>query len=198
MDLITTNICREDKEKVYETILYWIEARMSERILIGTFGAMSTNDETTQGYCAVKWMTEPYTVEEDTVMKGVERQQSTLAGEIICDAVFWNPLSNVINWYTPMSKREGLVMIRLMQVLITGMTMKMISDKNMLPNKCNKKQATNQGSMKIDNDDVCEIIEEVYRIDKFTKELDIGLISESEDDENISEDEEESSGDDTH
>ena len=93
-------------------------------------------------------------------------------------------------------------MIRLKQVLIIGatmtMTMTMISDKNMLPNKCNTKQATNQGATKIDDDDVCDIIEEVYRRVKFDKEFDIGLISECEDDENISEDEEESSGDDTY
>ena len=49
MDLITTNIETEDEEKVYERILYGIEARMNERILIGTFGAMRTNDEATQG-----------------------------------------------------------------------------------------------------------------------------------------------------
>ena len=88
-------------------------------------------------------------------------------------------------------------MIRLKQVLITGVTMKMISDNNILPNKCNKKQATHQGAVKID-DDVREIIEKIYRIDKFDKEFNIGLISECKDDESISEDQEESSGDDTH
>ena len=76
--------------------------------------------------------------------------------------------------------------------------MKIISDNNMLPNKFNKKQTKNQGAIKIDDDDVCDIIEEVYRRDKFEKEFDIGLISEWKDDESISEDEEESSGDDTH
>ena len=68
----------------------------------------------------------------------------------------------------------------------------------MLPSKCNKKETTNQGAMKIDDDDICEIMKEVYRRDNFDKEFDIGLISECEDDESISEDEEESSGDDTH
>ena len=68
----------------------------------------------------------------------------------------------------------------------------------MLPNKCNNKQTTNQGVVKIDDDDIREIIEEVYRRDKFDKEFDIGLISEFEYDESISEDEEESSGDDTN
>ena len=131
-------------------------------------------------------------------MMGVDPQQSTFSVEIICDAVFWNPGTNAIDWYTPMCKSEGLVMIRLKQVLITGVTMKMISENNMLPNKCNKKQAANQGAMKIYDDDVCEIIEEVYRRDKFDKEFNIGLISDCEDDESISEDKEESSADDTN
>ena len=61
-----------------------------------------------------------------------------------------------------------------------------ISENDMLPSKCNKKQATNQGLMKINNDDVCEIIEEFYRRDKFGEEFDIWLISEGEHDESIS------------
>ena len=107
----------------------------------------------------------------------------------MCDTVFWNPVPNAIDWYTLMCKSEGLVMKRLKKVLIRGVTMKMISKNIMLPNKCNKKQATNQGAMKID-DDVWEIIEEVYRRDKFDKEFNIGLMSKCEDDESISEDEE--------
>ena len=51
--------------------------------------------------------------------------------------------------------------------------------------------------MKIDDEDIREIIEEVYRRDKFDKEFDIGLISECEEDGSNSEDEEESSGEDT-
>ena len=67
----------------------------------------------------------------------------------------------------------------------------------MLHSKCNKKEATNQGAMKIDDDDICDIIEEVYRRDKFDKEFDIGLIYECWEDRSNSEDEEESSGEDS-
>ena len=88
-------------------------------------------------------------------------------------------------------------MIRLKQVLMTGVTMMKITEKNMLPNKCNKKEAANQGAMKIDDEDISEIIEKVYRRDKFDKEFDIGLISECEEDGSNSEDEEESSDEDT-
>ena len=47
---MTTNVTSEGEEKVYEIILHGIEARMNERILIGNFGAMTINDEATQGY----------------------------------------------------------------------------------------------------------------------------------------------------
>ena len=89
-----------------------------------------------------------------------------------------------------------MVMIRLKQALMTGMTMMKISEENILPSKCNKEEATNQGAMKIDDEDIREIIEEVYRRDKFDKEFDIGLISECEEDGSNSEDEEEISSED--
>ena len=50
VDLVSTNDTPEEEEKVYEIILHGIDVRMNERILIGTFGAMRTNDEATQGY----------------------------------------------------------------------------------------------------------------------------------------------------
>ena len=60
---------------------------------------------------------------------------------------------------------------------MTGVTMMKITEENMLPNKCNKKEVANQGAMKIDDEDISEIIDEVYRRDKFDKEFDIALIS---------------------
>ena len=88
-------------------------------------------------------------------------------------------------------------MIRLKQVLMTVVTMTKRTEDNIPPSKYNKKEATNQGAMKIDDDDICEIIEEVYRRDKFDKEFDIGLISKCEEDGSNSEDGEESSGEDS-
>ena len=72
----TTNVTSKDEENVYETILHGIEARMNERILMWTVGAMRTNDDATQGYYLVKWIKEPHTVQENTIMKGVEPQQT--------------------------------------------------------------------------------------------------------------------------
>ena len=46
-------------------------------------------------------------------MKGVEPPQTAFAEVIICDALFWNPVPGVVDWYTSTRKKEGMVMIRL-------------------------------------------------------------------------------------
>ena len=70
---------------------------------------------------------------------------------------------------------------------MTGLKMKRIDETNMLPNTCNKKQATSLNTMKIDDDGICEIIKKVHRRDNIDKEFIIGLISECEYDEDSSE-----------
>ena len=46
------------------------------------------NDEATRGQYLVKLITEPYTVEENTVMMKVEQHHIIFVGEIKSDAVF--------------------------------------------------------------------------------------------------------------
>ena len=53
---------------------------MNECILAGTFGVMRTNDEATQGYYLVDWLSEPYIVQDYTNMKGVDPPQTTFVG----------------------------------------------------------------------------------------------------------------------
>ena len=50
-------------------------------------------------------------MQKSAIRKGVKLQQTAFTGEIISDAVFWNPLPNEIYWYTPSNKREELVVI---------------------------------------------------------------------------------------
>ena len=50
----TIKISSVEEKRVYEITLHEIEVTMNERILVGTFSAMLTNDEATQGYYLVK------------------------------------------------------------------------------------------------------------------------------------------------
>ena len=62
-------------------------------------------------------------------------------------------------------------MIRLKQVLITVLKMKMIEEQSTLLSICNKEQVMNLGTMKIYDDDINKIIEVSYRRDTFDKSL---------------------------
>ena len=53
--------------------------RVNKLILVGMVGAMITNNKATQEYYLVEWMSGPYTVQENTVMKGVEPPHTTFA-----------------------------------------------------------------------------------------------------------------------
>ena len=46
--------------------------------------------------------------------KGSISAKYYFSGEIIRDTVFWNPTPNATDWYTPIIKKDGFVMIRLM------------------------------------------------------------------------------------
>ena len=79
VDLITINVSSTEEENFYEIILHGVEARVNKLILVGMFGAMITNNKATQEYYLVEWMSGPYTVQENTVMKGVEPPHTTFA-----------------------------------------------------------------------------------------------------------------------
>ena len=55
--------------------------------------------------------------------------------------------------------KKWFIMIRLNQVLIIGLKMNRMDEMN----TCNKNQASNLDTMKVDDNDICEIIESVHR-----------------------------------
>ena len=57
-------------------------------------------------------------------MKGVESQHTDFPEELIYDAECFNPVPNIIDWYTYMDKVNDFVMIRLKQTLQIGLKIK--------------------------------------------------------------------------
>ena len=165
------NIDKEDE--AFRTILRGVETRMSEKILSIMYGAIRTNDESADGYYVLQWTTEPYTLQEDKEMQGYLPITTAYAGEIVCDAVFLNPVPNAKYWYTPMITGDGDVTVRLKQVLLPNITMIKIDKINILPKRCNKKEAKKLGAIRMSNDNIDELIEEIHRRDKLDTDFDI-------------------------
>ena len=72
VDLVSTNVSSAKEGKIYEMILYGIEASMNERILVGMVGILRTNNNGTQGYYWAEGLLKAYIKNENTVMKVVD------------------------------------------------------------------------------------------------------------------------------
>jgi hypothetical protein len=78
-----------DKKLVHESsqcILNTLEARMSLMMRNGQVGAVGTTDKAAMGYYLVKWLSKPYTLQEDT--EGMSGMIPT--GSMVVDGLYFN------------------------------------------------------------------------------------------------------------
>ena len=68
-------------------------------------------------------------------------------------------------WYTPMPEGEGDTTLRMKQVLMADINLVEILDNNKLSKGCNKNRAKDLGALRIKEDDIDELIEEIRRRD---------------------------------
>ena len=110
------------------------------------YGSKRTYDESTDGYYVFQWTSESYTLQEDKEMEGYIPPITVYTGEIVCDAIFLNPVPFTKYRYTPMKTGVGDITVRLKQVLLPTITMMKIYKITTLPKQCNKREAIKIGA----------------------------------------------------
>ena len=139
-------------------ILNAMEVRISLMIREGEDGAVATTDEAAMGYYIVKWLSEPYSLQEDTEgMSGVIG-----ASVMVADALFYNRVERAPYWYT---RSRMTTVIEVRYVLKTGFEMDEISPANPLPCSCSRAEATLQKAKRVSILDHEAIMEEAERRD---------------------------------
>jgi hypothetical protein len=152
---------RKDEKGARESIkcvLNALEARVLLMMRIGEVGAVGTTDAATMGYYMVKWLSEPYTLQEETV--GMASLLGT--GKMVTKAVYFNRVKRAPYWYT-LSGEHTIVEVR--HVLRTGLHLHPISVANKLPVACNRMEATRQKALKVTHLDHDAIMDEASRRD---------------------------------
>ena len=71
--------------------------------------------------------------------------------------------------YTPMKD----TIVRLKQVLLSNITMMKIDRINTLPKGCKKQEATKLGAIRMSNEDIDELLEEIHSRNKYDTYFDI-------------------------
>ncbi len=91
-------------------------------------------------------------------------------GTMVADGVYYNRVKRAPYWYTPLEVTRAVFKMR--HVLWTELQLLDISRENMLPNECNKMEATHQKVVKVAAYEHNQIMEEAERHDQLEYEHD--------------------------
>ncbi len=150
---------------MHHSILGTMEANMSLMIRKGEVGAIRTADEAMMGYYVVKWLSEPYTLQEETEgMSGMIR-----VGKMVADMIYFNQVQRARHWYT---QSNMTTVVEERYVLLTGFQLQPISETNKLPMACNRKVAAQKKAVKVMLLDHEVIMEEAGKQDRLEYDVD--------------------------
>ena len=106
-------------------------------------------------------------------MKGYNPPEYAYAGEMVRKERFWNPVSKENYWYIPTPEGESDRTLRMKQVLMADNKLDDFSENNRLPKGCNKIKGNELGALRIREEDIDKLIEEIRKRDQFDEEFDI-------------------------
>ena len=140
---------------------------MSLMICKGEVGAISMADEATMGYYVGKWLSKPYTLQEET--EGMSGMIGV--GRMVANIIYFNQVERARHWYTQ-SNMTTVVEVR--YVLLTGFQLQPISKTNKLPTACNRKDTAQKKAVKVMLLDHEVIMEEAGKRDQLEYNFDNG------------------------
>ncbi len=137
-------------------VLNALEARMSLIVREVDIGVVGTDDKAAMGYYLMRWLSEPYIMQEDTEgMSGI-----MYAGTMVIDGLYFNRVQRALYWYTP---SETTTVVQVRHVLQTDLELQAISRTNKLSQTCNTAVATRQKAVMVTCLDHDRIMEEAMR-----------------------------------
>ena len=132
---------------------------MAERVSVSSNGTFLTDDLDVHGYYVVSWQSEPYTLQEYTMLTDFNPPIQLSAGKFVADAVYYNQVPFAWQWYTLLDLKTK---VQMKQVVVPDLILHPISEENKLPSKrvMQQRKATELGTKRIDDDDHDMILEE--------------------------------------
>jgi hypothetical protein len=102
VNLLPTN--KSDLEEIEDTqavALSGITTMMAERVNVGSFGALSTEDPDANGHYVVEWTSDPCTLQGDTELTEHSPPEMVEKGSFVCEATHCNKVPRAKHWCTP-------------------------------------------------------------------------------------------------
>ena len=122
---------------------------MADEVVVGKYGAFSTNNERYKdGYYLVEWKDEPFTLQEDIQLHEYDPPARIQNGELVCKAKYLEKVPRAKFWHTPTVYETT---VRMKNVLSADVTLLPFSAEN-IPRGLSRKagdEAECQGAMRV-------------------------------------------------
>jgi len=154
----------DDLEQMHHTILTSIASNIAATIAESSYGAVNTEDPQTDGYYIVKFISSPYTLQNDVVVNG-DRISS---GMLVCDAEYLSPAFKGSNWYVTPIGGTISVIIQMSKVLISNIDVKVVTERSQLDRdmkKLSNADILSKKPFRLSDNDRKTIIDEIKRRD---------------------------------
>ena len=176
-----TSAAEEQVEDAKMIVVQSTSREIATKIKEGGIGAFSTDDPDADGYYVVKWIGEPFSLEEACTLDSFDPPQNFKRGELVVYATYFNKVERAPFWYTPMDTSDT-VLIKVTHDVAADLSLLENSVSNPLPRGCNKREAINKGAKNISEADHDIIHEQIAR-NILVEYVDDNIDYESEDDE---------------
>jgi len=148
----------EDLEEAKMIVLNSMTENAANEIKVGNIGAFSTEDPTYEGFYLVKWTSESFPAEEDTLLHDFDPPMHIKKGDLLVTAKYLDKVPRAANWWCPI---EQTVTVRVQQVLATKIQLMGHCAANQLPRTCNNSEAIRLNSKKLCEEDREKILHEI-------------------------------------
>jgi hypothetical protein len=151
-----------DLEEIHHTILTSIASNIAATVAESSYGAVNTEDPQTDGFYIVKFISSPYTLQNDVEVNG-DRISS---GTLVCDAEYLSPAFKGSNWYvTPIGNIVSVV-VEMSKVLISNIDVELATERSQLDRNLKvltSSEILSKKPFRLSDNDRKNIIDEIRR-----------------------------------
>ena len=161
MPFITySNTCEDDIEELHKSILINISDKMGTFVTEYTYGAVNTNDSRTDGFYIVKFLSRPYTLQQDETYDNEILKE----GCLVSDAEYLTPAMKDSSWY--INSKLDAVKVDMKKVIVPKLDVsiaKSSSDLDYTMSSMTQKEIDEKEPFKLSSEDYDAIMDEIHR-----------------------------------
>jgi hypothetical protein len=164
------NTTEDDLQDIHRTILSSIASNIAATITERSYGAVNTIDPNTQGFYIVKFMSTPYSLQQDMNVNG----DCISSGELVCDAEYLSPAQLGSLWYVTPDEDTMPIVVEMSKVLVCNLAVNIVTELSDLDNCVSTLSADDllvKQPFKLSDHDLNSILDEIRRREAMEYEI---------------------------